>query len=242
MNSLVVMTKPKDPAAEAYRTLRTNIQYSTLDTNVKTIVVTSAGPGEGKSTTVCNLAGVMAQSGKKVLIVDADMRKPTIHKKIGISNKLGLSTLLIEDYQIENAAATVAPNLDVLPAGIIPPNPSEVLASNKMTNFIKKMEEKYDFIIIDAPPIIAVTDAQILSTKVEGVLFVVSQGIANIDATIRAKELLKAVNANILGVVFNNVEHKKGNGYGYYYSYYSQEEHNPRERQKKRRYKKYSRW
>lgn len=240
MNSIIVMDKPKDPASEAYRTLRTNIQYSTLDSEVKTIVITSAGPGEGKSTTACNLASVIAQSGKKVLIVDADLRKPTIHKKLGLSNKVGLSNLLINDLEVETVAQNVASNMDALTAGVIPPNPSEVLASNKMTTFIKKLEEKYDTIIIDAPPVIAVTDAQILSTKVEGVLLVVSQGVANIDATVKAKELLLGVKANILGVVFNNVEHKKGSGYGNYYSYYSHDEASRRTRNNssKKRFKK----
>ncbi len=220
MRSLIVMNKPKDPASEAYRTLRTNIQYSSLDSNVNIIAVTSAGPGEGKTTTSCNLAAVIAQSGKKVLLIDSDMRRPSIHKAFNVSNKAGLSNLLIEGLNVSDVALKITPNLDVLTAGTIPPNPSEVLSSQKMSNFLSLMEEQYDTVILDTPPVIAVTDAQILATKAEGVVLVVSHAEATIDAVKRAKELLVAVNANILGVVLNKVEPRGGKGYGYYYNYY----------------------
>lgn len=220
----ITMSKPKAPASEAYKTLRTNIQYSSLDNDINILAVTSAGPGEGKTVTSCNIAVVLAQFGHKVLLVDADMRRPSVHKVFNISNKIGLSNLLIEDLRIEDTGINVMPNLDILTSGTIPPNPSEVLASHKMTVFLSAMEKKYDSIIIDTPPVIMVTDAQVLATKAEGVMLVVCQGEATIDAVKKAKELLTSVNANVLGAVLNKVEHN-GKGYGYYnYYYYGHDE------------------
>lgn len=217
MSSLIVIKKPKDPASEAFRTLRTNIHYSSLDKDIRVIAVTSAGPGEGKSTISSNLAAAVAQSGKKVLLIDSDLRRPSIHKVFGISNKIGLSNLLIEGLKVGDVALKSAANLDVLTAGTIPPNPSEILISKKLSSFLEEMKVQYDTIVIDTPPVAVVTDAQILATKADGVLLVVSQSQATIDAVKKAKELLVSVNANILGVVLNKVEQKSDQMYSYYY-------------------------
>lgn len=219
MSNLIVQKNPKSPIAEAYRTLRTNIQFASFDRDIQTIVVTSSGPSEGKSTTVGNLGLTLAESGKKVLVIDCDLRKPSIHKKFKISNLTGLSNILVEDIKLENACVIVVDNLYVLPAGTIPPNPVEMLSSKKMKAFIESMKRDFDYIIIDTPPVIAVTDAQILSTMADGVLLVVSSGEADRQATLRAKALLEKVKANLLGVVLNKVEIKSRRNYNSYYAY-----------------------
>ncbi|WP_035377852.1 CpsD/CapB family tyrosine-protein kinase [Fervidicella metallireducens] len=226
MSELIMHRKPKSPVAEAYRTLRTNIQFASFDKDIKTVVVTSSGPTEGKSTTAGNLAISMAEMGKKVLLIDCDLRRPSIHKKFKISNQEGLSNLLVENAKVEDVAVKFMDNLLILTSGKIPPNPAEMLSSNKMRNFISEMKEEFDFIILDTPPVIAVTDAQILSTMADGVLLVVSSGQAEREAVERSKTLLVNVGANILGVVLNKVEINSRRGYGYYYYYGNEKEGN----------------
>ncbi|AEB75386.1 CpsD/CapB family tyrosine-protein kinase [Clostridium botulinum] len=233
---LIVEKEPKSIAAEAYRTLRTNIQYSSFDKELKTIIVTSSGPSEGKSTTSGNLALSMAQSDRKVLLVDCDLRKPTVHKKFHISNEKGLSNYLVGEALFEEVIVKYNENLSLLPAGTIPPNPAEMVASKKMKSFLDSLKGKFDCVLIDTPPVIAVTDAQILSTVVDGVLLVAASGQAEKEAATRAKELLLKVNANILGVVLTKVPLNEGKGYGYsYYYYYGNEDE---ESKKGRRHKK----
>lgn len=219
--SLITVTNPKSPISEAYRTLRTNIQFSSFDVKVKTILTTSSGPGEGKSMTSSNLAVVMANGGNKTLLIDCDQRKPKLHKLFSISNTTGLSDVLVEKVNFDDAVnGTEVDNLDVLTSGTRPPNPAELLASEKMHQFIENLKEKYDFIILDTPPVIAVTDAQLLSRYVDGCLLVVASAQADKSAALKAKQLLEKVNARILGVVLNKLEiHEKGY-YGYYYHYY----------------------
>jgi capsular exopolysaccharide synthesis family protein len=222
MLKLIVQKNPKSPVSEAYRTLRTNIQFASFDKDIKTIVVTSSGPKEGKSTTAANLALAIAETSKKVLIIDCDLRIPTLHKNFRISNKIGLTNLLVENLNIEDIMVAYIDNLYLLPSGTIPPSPAEMLSSNRMKTFIEETKNKFDCIIIDSPPIIAVTDAQILSTIADGVLLVASSGEVEREAINRAKDLLTRVNANILGVVLNKVELKGRRGYGYY-NYYGNE-------------------
>lgn len=229
---LIVQKQPKSIEAEAYRTLRTNIQYSSFDEDIKTIVITSSGPGEGKSTTASNLAVSMSQYDKKVLLIDCDLRKPTIHKKFNISNTNGLSNFLVGEVGFDEAAFTYNDNLTILSSGNIPPNPSEMIASKKMKTFIEVLKQRFDFIIIDAPPVIAVTDAQILSTITDGVILVTAYGQAEKEAVKKAKELLDKVKANIIGAVMTKVEMNRGKGYGYYY-YYGDEENVTKKRSKK---------
>lgn len=223
MSNFIVEKNPKSPISESYRTLRTNIQFSSFDKDIKTIVVTSSAPGEGKSTTVGNLALVMAQSGKRVLLIDADLRKPTVHKKFKLSNQTGLTNILIEDKNPFEVIQKYSDNLYILTSGILPPNPAEVVASNKLRNFINEMKNHFDYILLDSPPVIAVTDAQILSSFLDGVILVVSSGEAEKELVKKSKDLLDKVNANIIGVVLNKLELKSRKGYGYYYYYYGEE-------------------
>lgn len=217
---LETYTNPKSPISEAYRVLRTNIQYSSFDNPLKTIVITSSIPGEGKTTTVSNLAITFAQLGSKVLLIDADLRKPHIHKAFGINNHNGLSNILItrdnyKDY-INNSPVE---NLDIITCGVIPPNPSELLTSNAMKKFIDKTKEDYDLVFLDSPPVGTVTDAAILSTIVDGTILVAASGVVELDAILAAKELLSKVNANVIGIVLNKLD-KKAHGNYYYYQYY----------------------
>lgn len=225
-SKIISLIDPKSPVTEAYRTLRTNIQFSSFDEKIKTIVITSSGPGEGKTTTSTNLATVMAQGGHKTILIDCDQRKPKVHKVFEFSNQTGLSNLLIGETTFEEAVhKTKVENLDVLTSGIRPPNPSELLASAKMKNFINTLKEKYEYIILDTPPVLMVTDAQIIGQYADGCLLVVSSGEAHREAAMRAKELLTKVNAKILGIVLNKVDtSRRGYYYGYYYhAYYGNE-------------------
>lgn len=190
---------PKSPTAEQYRTLRSNIQFSNVDKDIKSIVMTSSGPGEGKSTTAANLAIVYAQQGSKVLLVDADLRKPTAHYSFKLENFIGFTSILTKNTLLkESVQSTEIPNLSVLTSGPIPPNPSELLASIQMKKLLQEMKEEFDFIILDTPPTLAVTDAQILANQADGTILVVSSGKAEKSSAIRAKELLINANANIL--------------------------------------------
>lgn len=218
---LVTIKAPKSPAAEAYRTLRTNIQFSSFDYRVKIIVITSSGPSEGKTTTSCNLAIVTAEAGKRTILLDCDMRNPKIHKVFGLSNQEGISDVLVGETNFYEAVQkSEIENLYVLPSGTRPPNPAELLSSDKMERFIESLKEIYDYIIIDTPPVIMVTDAQILSKYADGCLLVVASAEADKNAAIKAKELLEKVKAKILGVVLNKLDTKRKGYYGYYYNYY----------------------
>lgn len=226
LKNLIAFKNPKSRAAEAFRTLRTNIQFSGLDENIKSIVVTSSGPGEGKSTVMINLAITIAQSGKRVIIMDCDLRKPTVHKKIGLPNSEGLTNLLIQEKKYEDIIIpTNVPNLYALTSGPTPPNPAELLGTKKMKQVIADLEKAFDMILIDAPPVIAVTDAQIISTIADGTLVVTSYGNTEKFALVKTKELLDKVGARILGVVLNKVTEKSNHYYNKYYgSYYNSEE------------------
>ena len=213
---MFVMEKaPKSIDAEAYRSLRSNIEYSSFDDEYRVIVVTSSVPGEGKSTTSGNLAIALAQSGNSVLLVDCDMRKPSIHKKFKISNAAGTAELLLRKKLFEEVANKYNENLTIITAGKIPPNPSEMLASRAMTAFIEEMKKEFKYIILDTPPLQAVTDAQVLSTKADGVLLVVRAGSTKRDAVLNSVDLIKKVKGKVIGMVLNGVENKK-NSYYYY--------------------------
>ena len=212
----IVEMKPKSITAEAYRTLRTNIQYSSFDNQIKTIVVTSAEAAEGKSTVSGNLALSFAQNEKKVIIVDCDLRRPSVHKNFKISNLNGLSEVLIGKERLEEVIQKRNENFDILPSGKIPPNPSEMLSSSAMTNLIAKLKEDYDMVILDSAPLHAVTDAQILSRKVDGTILVIRAQRTNRESVIEAKNLLTKVGANIIGTVLHAVENTRGKYYYYY--------------------------
>lgn len=218
----VVENKPKSIAAEAYRTLRTNIQYSSFDKEIRTIAVTSAEMAEGKSTVAGNIAISFAQGEKKVILIDCDLRKPSVHKNFKVSNLVGVSEVLLGKATLEEAVQTRGDGFYFLTSGKIPPNPSEMLASSAMTKLIEKLKEEYDVIVLDTAPLQAVTDAQILSTKVDGTILVVRAGRTKKDVVMEAKNLLDKVGANIIGTVLHAVENTRGK---YYYYYGSNEEH-----------------
>jgi capsular exopolysaccharide synthesis family protein len=220
LNDMISIKNPKSVVAEAFRTLRTNIQFSLLDEEIKTVVVTSTKPSEGKSTVISNLAITMAQAGKKVLLIDCDLRKPTIHKKFGISNKDGLTNILAKERNInEVIKASNINNFYILTSGPIPPNPAELLGSKRFKMLIKELKETFDIVLLDAPPVLAVTDAQILSTICNGVIFVAEYGQAEKNAIVMGKELIEKVGGKILGVVLNKVPTKSSNYYYYNYDY-----------------------
>lgn len=218
--NLIMNSKMSEPIIEAYKTIRTNIQFSSLDKSVQMLLMTSANPSEGKTTTICNLAITLAQSEKKVLLIDCDLRKPAIHRTFNILNAKGLTNILAENLDYSYIANEVGiPCLDVITSGPKPPNPSELLGSSRMKSFLEQMRNKYDFVMLDTPPVLPVTDATILSQLVDGVILVVRYGKTTYESILRAKESLEKVNANLLGTVINDMpitgEHAS---YYYYYS------------------------
>ncbi|WP_198957428.1 CpsD/CapB family tyrosine-protein kinase [Paenibacillus selenitireducens] len=215
---IILMSNPKSPVAEAYRSLRTNIDFSSIDEEIRVIMVTSSGPEEGKSTTLANLAVSYAQSDKKVVVIDGDMRRPTCHHTFNLSNQSGLSSIVTGQIEMQQAIkATEVDNLFVITSGPLPPNPSELLGSKRMNELLEQLKMNFDIIIIDTPPVLAVTDAQIISSKCDGVVLVIHSGKVKRDMAIKAKASLDHVRARILGVVLNNVKHKKEDMYYYYY-------------------------
>jgi len=214
---LLAHLSPKDPVAEQYRTIRTNIQFSNADREIKTLVLTSSGSAEGKSTTSSNLAAVYAQQGLKVLLIDADLRKPTAHYTFRLENHAGLTNVLTRQSTLGQAVQeTEVRDLYVLTSGPIPPNPSELLASNQMETLLKEMKQQFDIIIFDTPPILAVSDAQILANQVDASILVVSSGKTDRAAALKAKELLINAKSKLLGAVLNNRKIYGGNYYYYY--------------------------
>ena len=216
--SLITLVDKSSPVSERYRTVRTNIQFaSSADHQIKTLVLTSSAPGEGKSTTAANLAVVFANSGQSVLLVDADMRKSTVHKTFQLTNNVGLSNVLSTDISIRKAVQrSVVPNLYVMTSGPKAPNPSELLGSKRMDQLINESRDAYDFIIFDMPPIVTVTDAQIMASKADGTMLVVRENVTRKDSLQKARELLSMVNANVLGAVFNGSTDENDQGYYYY--------------------------
>jgi len=220
---LITHFAPKSPISEAYRSLRTSIQYAKADTPVKTIVVTSPGPQEGKSTTVANLAITIAQMGTRVLLVDTDLRRPVLHSIFNLNRSKGISNYLVGKIALEEAILkTDIDNLYLMPCGTLPPNPSELLGSKAMQNCIAELREKFDIVLFDSPPVMAVTDAAVLSSEVDGLILVVKSGQTDRNAVARSYEILKNIPNNILGALLNvvNVEGVYGSYYYYYYHYY----------------------
>ncbi|TYP52418.1 capsular exopolysaccharide synthesis family protein [Thermosediminibacter litoriperuensis] len=220
---LFIMTDPKSIVSEAFRVLRTNLHFSGIDRPLRKVMITSSIPGEGKSTIVSNLAVCIANTGSKVLLVDADLRRPQIYKFFLLENYKGLSNLLAEDLPLDTVVNTTkVENLHVITSGPVPPNPAEVLGSAKMKKFLDEVASVYDMVLIDAPPVNSVADASILSALVDGVILVVEESSTEREAAIAAKQQLEKVNARILGVVLNKVKQKDG-GYYYYYYYYGED-------------------
>jgi len=209
---------PSAVASEAYRVLRTNLQFLGLDEPVRSILITSATPGEGKSTTISNLAVAFAQTGAKVCLVDGDLRRPTIAKAFGLENWSGLTTALIGQAPLDECVkATDVPGLSIMTSGPIPPNPAELVGSARMSALLAQLQERFDMVLIDSPPVLAVTDAAVLAPKVGGVVVVVRANAVDHRQVSRAKEALEAVKARVLGVVLSAVQPEGRDGYYYYY-------------------------
>ena len=233
LEKIISISKPKSPISESYRGIRTSIEFSNLDKEMKVINVTSSIQGEGKSTVIANLATSFANLEKKVLLLEGDLRNPSVHRMFNISNINGLTDILLKDKAFaECVHCTEVKNLHILTCGAVPPNPSEILSSKKMKEFITRLREYYDYIFIDAPPIGIVTDAGIISTYSDGCVFVVGSKQCDIEMAKIAKKRLEDVGANIIGAVLNKFE-AEGSGYNYY-NYYYQHESGRKGRNKKK--------
>ena len=202
----IVDKLPKSITAESYRSLRTNIQYSSIDKQVKTLVVTSSNAGEGKSTVAGNLAYTFFQNGKRVLIIDCDLRKPSLHRKFNVSNEEGLTDVLVGTFKLNNVMKKVDDNLYLLTTGTLPPNPAEIIGSNTMENFLEQCKINFDYIILDTPPILPVTDSKLLAIKADATVVVVRSEVSKSKHVSQAFKELEKVNANIIGTILNDVE------------------------------------
>ncbi len=218
---LVTHFDPKSPISESYRTLRTNIQFKNKQTKRHVILVTSSAPKEGKSTTVANLAITMAQMGNKTVLIDADLRRPVMHSIFNLRKENGITNYLIGNKELDDIIKpTFVDNLSIIPCGPLPPNPSELLGSEEMLDLINQLKNKYEVILFDSPPVIAVTDAAILSTLVDGIILVIKAHQTHREAIKRAKNLLDNAEARVFGSLLNGVNIKKTYGTNYYYYYY----------------------
>jgi len=221
MKSIVVThSDPKSPVSEAFRNLRTNVHYTNIDREIRVIQITSPVQGEGKSTITSNYAVTLAQSGKRVVVVDCDLRRPQLHKIFALKNTNGLSNVLVGDHAMEtNLRETKVPNLYVLTSGPIPPNPSEMLDSKRMKELVQSLKDHFDTVIFDSPPILPVTDGLVLSQIADGTMVVVSLGKTEKEALRKTIDSLENIDANILGTVLNNASIKSGYYYNYEYEY-----------------------
>jgi tyrosine-protein kinase Etk/Wzc len=232
---LITQIDMKSPIAESYRSLRTAVQFSAIEAQVRSILVTSSIPQEGKSTTSTNLAIVIAQSGARTLLVDCDLRRPVLHSVFGISKDPGLVNALVGTVPLEEAIhQTGIPNLDLLPSGSIPPNPSELLGSRRMRVVLEELKERYDTVILDSPPVGTVTDSVVLSTLVDSTIVIVRAHKTKMEFLEKTREALERITTNLIGVVLNDfdVAQSYGSTYRYYryykyYGYYSQNEDGP---------------
>jgi capsular exopolysaccharide synthesis family protein len=212
---LITLRDPRSPAAEAYRTLRTNIQFSSLDRALRTLLATSTAPDEGKSTTLANLAVTIAEAEQRVILVDCDLRRPSLHTLFNLPNENGLTSMILanEDAPIPFQESGL-PGLSVLTSGPLPPRPADILGSRRMEAVIARLRDQADIVLFDTPPVVAVTDAAVLATRMDGVLLVFQAGKTSRERARQARQILEKVKAHIVGVVLNNAEVEKE--YGYY--------------------------
>ena len=224
MVNLIVEKEPKSPITEAFKSMRTNLLFSMENRAVKTLMVCSSTPKEGKTSVSTNIAVAIAQTGKKILLIDCDLRKPCVHRHFNITNnQLGLVNVILQGRKMEDISMKIDDNIDVLTAGIANYNHSELLSSQKMKAFIKEMEEKYDYVILDTTPIITFTDALTLATEKIGVILVVNSEGSKIEICKKSKQLLSNINATIIGIVLNKVDKREFIGCGYDYYSHSKE-------------------
>lgn len=217
--NLITLLNPNSPISEQYRTVRTNLQFAVAgDQPLRSMTVVSSGPGEGKSTLAANLAVVFAQDGRKVLLVDADMRKATVHKTFGLSNEIGLSNLVSGQQAASSVIqATDVNNLSIITSGPTPPNPAELLNSRRMNILMEELYQTFDLIIFDLPPVMTVADGLIMASKTDGTVLVIREGVTRKDSVLEAKNRLLQAKARILGVIYNGAEQVNESSY-YYYS------------------------
>jgi len=219
---LIAQTEPKSAASEAYRMLRTNIQFAGLDQPARNIVFTSAAPGEGKTTSVANFAIVAAEAGSRVCLIDSDLRRPALHRLFGLQNGRGLSTALLHGFPLaELAQPTATSRLSVLTSGPPPPNPAELVGSRRMRELFESAVPDFDLVLCDSPPVISVTDGIALAAQCDGVVLVIRAGMVAHEALRRAAEQIEAVKSRILGVVLNSVDLRREGQYKYYRYYRS---------------------
>jgi len=221
-SNLISFHDPKARASEAYRALRTNIGFLGVDRQIKSIVVTSPDQAEGKSTTCANIAISMAQTDKKVLLLECDLRKPKIHKYFGVENDKGLTDVIVNNMEYEAVTRKIdqIKNLYVITCGPIPPNPAEILESAKMNDLINRLKDSFDMVILDSPPVSELTDAAIVSKNADGVILVIASGESNIDMARHAKSALENVKARVLGVVLTKLDRSSGSYHYYRYRNY----------------------
>lgn len=218
-HNLVTIYDSKSPISEQYRTLRTNLEYTSLGEKLQTLLVTSTSTGEGKSTTAANLAVVYAQLGKRVILIDCDMRRPTVHQIFRLDTRNGISNVLAQRVSIELAIqSTQMEKLFVMTAGGIPPNPSELLAAPTFKETMKYLKEQFDIVILDAPPVMQVADSRVIAPEVDGTILVVSCEVPNRDEVVKARDQLLMTGTKILGLVLNRREVRKGKDH-YSYAY-----------------------
>ena len=234
---LVTVSQPKSPNAEAYRVLRTNLLFSAVDNPPRSLLVTSSSPGEGKSTTLANLGVVMAQQGQRVVLVDSDLRRPTLHRLFQLPNSTGLTNALLQEHPTTRTCMqpTQVENLSVLTTGPLPPNPAELLGSGRFGELLKDLYQHADVVLLDSPPALAVTDAPVLARQVDGVLLIVDTGATRRQAAASAQETLNKVGAKVLGVALNRLKPKGSSYYYYYHHYYSDDESSDDKTKSKRR-------
>ena len=217
--ALVTLNDSKSVAAEAYRTLRTNIQFAKLDLPCRSIVITSAAPEEGKTISVANFGVVSAQAGSRVCLVDSDLRRPSLHRLFGVRNDCGLTTALLESRPVVDVAQpSMITNLWVLPSGPLPRDPVDLVGSQRMRDFLREAGETFDLLLCDSPPILAVADAAALAAQCDGVILVIRAGKIAHDSLSRAVSQIEAVKGRILGVLLNRVDTR---GDSYYRDYRS---------------------
>jgi len=213
--SLIILTEPRSAAAEAYRSLRTNLMFSSVERPIETLLVTSAAQSEDKSVVLANLAVTFAQAGNKTIIVDADLRRPAQHDVWGVSNERGLTDMILQDAALANPplVATEIPNLSILPSGKLPPVPSDVLSSTKMSEVIGILKARAHYILFDAPPVLVAADAALLGAKLDGVVLAMRVGTTRRDQAARAKQALERVNVRVLGVALTNAPRENTGSY-----------------------------